>query len=165
MKDIPTAPPLPNTPPAQDFSKLGFVYITALGLANQVVPYTGSWRPLATSLNYLVCIAPIVYMAFQAWPASPVGVQSDSSMDCGSSTFPPRNLTDHKLLQYFNMHSHLTHRQAGWVKRLSPYQLRIKYKPLKSLLQQMPYQGSTWHPSLGTTAWTHISHCFISALR
>ncbi|KAJ9088086.1 hypothetical protein DSO57_1026573 [Entomophthora muscae] len=80
MKDIPTAPPLPDAPPAQDFSKLGFVYITVLGLADQVVPHTGSWRPLATALNYLVLIAPIVYMAFQAWPASPVGVQPDSSM-------------------------------------------------------------------------------------
>ncbi|KAJ9069892.1 hypothetical protein DSO57_1014022 [Entomophthora muscae] len=56
--------------------------ITVLGLANQVVPHTGSWRPLATALNYLVCIAPIVYMDFQAWPASPVGVQPDSSMGC-----------------------------------------------------------------------------------
>ncbi|KAJ9053843.1 hypothetical protein DSO57_1020286 [Entomophthora muscae] len=80
MKDIPTAPPLPDAPPTQDFSKLGFVYITVLGLANQVVPHTGSWRPLATALNYLVHIAPIVYMAFQARPASPVGVQPDSSM-------------------------------------------------------------------------------------
>ncbi|KAJ9084352.1 hypothetical protein DSO57_1025455 [Entomophthora muscae] len=80
MKDIPTAPPLPNAPPTQDFSKLGFVYITVLGLANQVVPHTGSWRPLATALNYLVRIVPIVYMAFQARPASPVGVQLDSSM-------------------------------------------------------------------------------------
>ncbi|KAJ9050207.1 hypothetical protein DSO57_1016535, partial [Entomophthora muscae] len=51
-------------------------------LADQVVPHTGSWRPLATALNYLVHIAPIVYMAFQARPASPVGVQSDSSMGC-----------------------------------------------------------------------------------
>ncbi|KAJ9051952.1 hypothetical protein DSO57_1039016 [Entomophthora muscae] len=75
MKDIPTVSPLPNAPPTQDFSKLGFVYITVLGLANQVVPHTGSWRPLATALKYLVHIAPIVYMAFQAWPASPVGVQ------------------------------------------------------------------------------------------
>ncbi|KAJ9062914.1 hypothetical protein DSO57_1005716 [Entomophthora muscae] len=82
MKDIPTTPPLPNAPPTQDFSKLGFVYITVFGLANQVVPHTGSWRPLATALNYLVHIAPIVYMAFQARPASPVGVQPDSSMGC-----------------------------------------------------------------------------------
>ncbi|KAJ9081226.1 hypothetical protein DSO57_1017070 [Entomophthora muscae] len=80
MKDIPTAPPLPDAPPAQEFSKLGFVYITVLGLANQVVPHTGSWCPLATALNYLVRIAPIVYMAFQAWPASPMRVQPDFSM-------------------------------------------------------------------------------------
>ncbi|KAJ9087057.1 hypothetical protein DSO57_1037009 [Entomophthora muscae] len=82
MKEIPTTPPLPNTPSVQDFSKLGFVYITALGLANQVVPHTGIWCPLATAINYLVRITPIVYMAFQVWPASPVGVQSDSGMGC-----------------------------------------------------------------------------------
>ncbi|KAJ9063967.1 hypothetical protein DSO57_1035402 [Entomophthora muscae] len=80
MKEIPTAPPLPNAPPIQDFSKLGFVYITVLRLADQVVPHTGSWRPLATALNYLVRIASIVYMAFQARPASPVGAQPDSDM-------------------------------------------------------------------------------------
>ncbi|KAJ9080423.1 hypothetical protein DSO57_1025171 [Entomophthora muscae] len=68
MKEIPTVPPLSNAPPTQDFSKLGFVYITVLGLANQVVPHTGSWRPLATTINYL------------ARPASPVGVQPDSGM-------------------------------------------------------------------------------------
>ncbi|KAJ9084215.1 hypothetical protein DSO57_1026719 [Entomophthora muscae] len=84
MKEIPTAPPLPNAPPTQDFRKLGFVYITVLGLANQAVPHTGSWRPLATALNYLVQIAPIVYMAFQAQPASPVGAQLDSDMGCDS---------------------------------------------------------------------------------
>ncbi|KAJ9065974.1 hypothetical protein DSO57_1014219 [Entomophthora muscae] len=80
MNEIPTAHPLPNAPPAQDFSKLGFVYITVLGLANQVVSHTGSWCPLATAINYLVCIAPIVYMAFQARPAFLVGVQLDSGM-------------------------------------------------------------------------------------
>ncbi|KAJ9074163.1 hypothetical protein DSO57_1009241 [Entomophthora muscae] len=85
MKEIPIASPLPNAPPTQDFSKLGFVYITVLGLANQVVLHTGSWCTLATSLNYLVCIAPIVYMAFQARPASPVGVQLDSDMGCDKS--------------------------------------------------------------------------------
>ncbi|KAJ9070342.1 hypothetical protein DSO57_1008917 [Entomophthora muscae] len=80
MKDIPTAPLLSEALFTQDFSKLGFIYITVLGLADQVVPHTGSWRPLATALNYLVRIAPIVYMAFQARPASPLGVQPDSSM-------------------------------------------------------------------------------------
>ncbi|KAJ9071860.1 hypothetical protein DSO57_1033032 [Entomophthora muscae] len=42
------------------------------------MPHTGSWCPLATAVNYLVRISPIVYMAFQAQPASPVGVQLDS---------------------------------------------------------------------------------------
>ncbi|KAJ9080464.1 hypothetical protein DSO57_1024717 [Entomophthora muscae] len=79
-KEIPTAAPLPDAPPTQDFSKLGFVYITVLGLADQAMPYTGSWHPLATALNYLACIALIVYLAFQAQPASPVGVQPDSGM-------------------------------------------------------------------------------------
>ncbi|KAJ9089735.1 hypothetical protein DSO57_1009739 [Entomophthora muscae] len=87
MKEISTAPPLPNAPPAQDFRKLRFVYITVLGLSNQVVPHTESWRPLATALNYLVCIVPTVYMAFQARPASPVVVQLDSGMDCDSKPF------------------------------------------------------------------------------
>lgn len=82
MKEIATTPPPPNAPPAQDFSKLGFVYITVLGLANQVMPHTGSWCPLAPAVNYLVRIAPIVYMAFQARPAFPVGVQPDSGMGC-----------------------------------------------------------------------------------
>ncbi|KAJ9085837.1 hypothetical protein DSO57_1010177 [Entomophthora muscae] len=77
MKEILTAPPLPNTPPAQDF---------ILGLSNQVVPHTGIWLPLATALNYLVCIVSIVYMAFQARPASPVEVQSDSGMGCDKVT-------------------------------------------------------------------------------
>ncbi|KAJ9080084.1 hypothetical protein DSO57_1028839 [Entomophthora muscae] len=98
MKDIPTAPPLPDAPPTQDFSKLGFVYITVLGLANQVVPHTGSWHPLATALNYLVRIAPIVYMAFQARPASPVGVQPDSSMGC--DTMPQGLFQDSPFLDF-----------------------------------------------------------------
>ncbi|KAJ9083798.1 hypothetical protein DSO57_1031080 [Entomophthora muscae] len=79
MKEIPAAP-LPNAPPSQDFSKLGLIYITVLGLANQVVPHTGGWCPLATAVNYLVHIACIVYMAFQARPASSMGAQSDSDM-------------------------------------------------------------------------------------
>ncbi|KAJ9064608.1 hypothetical protein DSO57_1028706 [Entomophthora muscae] len=66
MKDIPTAPPPPDVPRTQDYSKLRFVYITVLGLADQVVPHTVSWRPLATALNYMVHIVLIVYMAFQS---------------------------------------------------------------------------------------------------
>ncbi|KAJ9076284.1 hypothetical protein DSO57_1027694 [Entomophthora muscae] len=74
---------LPTVPPAQDFSKLGFVYITVLGLADQAVPHTGSWRSLATAINYMIRITPIVYLAFQAQPASPVEVQLDSGMGHG----------------------------------------------------------------------------------
>ncbi|KAJ9053574.1 hypothetical protein DSO57_1022960 [Entomophthora muscae] len=80
MLEISPTTPLPTVTPAQDFSKLGFVYITVLGLVDQVVPHTGNWRSLATAVNYLVRIAPIVYLAFQAWPASPAGVQPDSGM-------------------------------------------------------------------------------------
>ncbi|KAJ9084753.1 hypothetical protein DSO57_1020974 [Entomophthora muscae] len=73
--------PLPTVPPSQDF---------ILGLANQAMPHTGSWCSLATAVNYLVRIAPIVYLAFQAQPASPTGAQPDSGMghdtvhNCGS---------------------------------------------------------------------------------
>ncbi|KAJ9056895.1 hypothetical protein DSO57_1027988 [Entomophthora muscae] len=82
MKEIPSTSPWPNSPPAQDFSKLGFVYITVLGLANQAMTHIRSWRPLATAVNYIVRIVPIVYMAFQAQSAFPVGVQLDSGMGC-----------------------------------------------------------------------------------
>ncbi|KAJ9075623.1 hypothetical protein DSO57_1034092 [Entomophthora muscae] len=102
MKEIPTAPPLPNAPPTQDFSKLGFVYITVLGLANQFVPHTGSWRPLATALNYLVHTTPIVYMAFQAWPASPVGVQPDSGMGRDNNNHKYLGIQDRFYLYYQN---------------------------------------------------------------
>ncbi|KAJ9066368.1 hypothetical protein DSO57_1010320 [Entomophthora muscae] len=61
MKEITSTPSLSNMPPSQDF----------IG-------------PLATAVNYIVRIAPIVYMAFQAQPASPVGVQPDSDMGCGN---------------------------------------------------------------------------------
>ncbi|KAJ9076255.1 hypothetical protein DSO57_1027997 [Entomophthora muscae] len=92
MKNIPTAAPLPNAPPTQDFSKLG------IGAGQpSCAPY---WElgPLATALNYLVCIAPIVYMAFQVRPASPVGVQPDSGMGCDSAH--PKNFRDetHKVM-------------------------------------------------------------------
>ncbi|KAJ9051013.1 hypothetical protein DSO57_1008833 [Entomophthora muscae] len=59
MKEIPSTPPYPM----------------CLLLKSSVVPHNGSWRPLATAVNYIVRIAPIVYMAFQERPASPVGVQ------------------------------------------------------------------------------------------
>ncbi|KAJ9049892.1 hypothetical protein DSO57_1019798 [Entomophthora muscae] len=115
MKDIPTAPPLPDAPPTQDFSKLGFVYITVLGLANQAVPHTGSWRLLATSLNYMIFIVPIVYMAFQAQPASPVGVQPDSGMGCDSSPLPEFNIRDHVLYYQHRVGGHTHKLDTLWV--------------------------------------------------
>ncbi|KAJ9067707.1 hypothetical protein DSO57_1036415 [Entomophthora muscae] len=91
MKEIPSTPPLPSVLSAQDFSKLGFVYITALGLANQVVPHAGSWRPLATA----------------AQPASPVGVQLDSGMShdsCLDLLFVNASLALPSLLWSFYLH-------------------------------------------------------------
>ncbi|KAJ9063416.1 hypothetical protein DSO57_1000010 [Entomophthora muscae] len=91
--------PLPTVPPVQDFTNLGFVYITVLRLANQVVPHTGIWCPLATALNYLVRIAPIVYMAFQAQSASPMGFQLGSGMGRDTThTQALRNLPQNKSL-------------------------------------------------------------------
>ncbi|KAJ9078659.1 hypothetical protein DSO57_1004616 [Entomophthora muscae] len=87
MKEIPSTPSLPNVPPAQDFSKLGLIHITVLGLANQVVPHTRSWHPLATAVNYIVRITPIVYMAFQAQPDYLVRVQPDSGMGYGTYNY------------------------------------------------------------------------------
>ncbi|KAJ9081954.1 hypothetical protein DSO57_1009410 [Entomophthora muscae] len=49
MKEIPANSPLPDALPAQDFKKLGFVYTIVLGIANQLVPYTGSWCPWTTA--------------------------------------------------------------------------------------------------------------------
>ncbi|KAJ9063047.1 hypothetical protein DSO57_1004336 [Entomophthora muscae] len=73
MMEISSTSLLPNGPPAQEFSKLEFIYITGLGIANQVVPHTGSWCPMATAVNYIVRITPIAYMAFQAQPDSGMG--------------------------------------------------------------------------------------------
>ncbi|KAJ9077288.1 hypothetical protein DSO57_1018095 [Entomophthora muscae] len=75
IKEIPIPPPLPNVPPAQDFSKLGFYW----GWPIRSCPIQ-EVAPLATAVNYIVRMTPIVYRAFQAWPASPVGVQPDSGM-------------------------------------------------------------------------------------
>ncbi|KAJ9064885.1 hypothetical protein DSO57_1025608 [Entomophthora muscae] len=92
---------LPTVPPAQDFNKLDFVYITVLGLANQVVPHTENWKSLATAVNYLYRIAPIVYLAFQAQPASPSGVQSDSGMCHDIRPRPPNPLMSSLFLHFY----------------------------------------------------------------
>ncbi|KAJ9059298.1 hypothetical protein DSO57_1003915 [Entomophthora muscae] len=64
MKEMQATPPLPDALPAHDFNKLGFVYITVLGLANQVIPHTGSWRTWATAVQ----------------PATPVEFQPNTDM-------------------------------------------------------------------------------------
>ena len=61
-----TIPLAQGAPSTQNFSKLGVVYIKVLGLANQVVPHTGTWFPWATAVNYLAEIVTIFYMTFQA---------------------------------------------------------------------------------------------------
>ncbi|KAJ9078485.1 hypothetical protein DSO57_1006260 [Entomophthora muscae] len=49
---------LPCVPSASsyDYSKLGFVYLTMLGLTEQVIPHMGVWRPWATAVNYVMQI-------------------------------------------------------------------------------------------------------------
>ncbi|KAJ9064089.1 hypothetical protein DSO57_1034031 [Entomophthora muscae] len=61
---------LPLIPSASsyDYSKLGFAYLTMLGLTEQVIPHMGVWRPWATAANYVMWMAPVIYWAFQAQP-------------------------------------------------------------------------------------------------
>ncbi|KAJ9065234.1 hypothetical protein DSO57_1021690 [Entomophthora muscae] len=59
---------LVTTIPFYDYSKLGFAYLTMLGLAEQVTPHMRVWRPWATAANYVMRMAPIIYWNFQARP-------------------------------------------------------------------------------------------------
>ncbi|KAJ9082947.1 hypothetical protein DSO57_1039574 [Entomophthora muscae] len=72
MKKIPSTPPCP----------------ICLLPKTSVVPHTESWHPLATAVIYIVRIALVVYMAFQARPASPVGVQPDFGMGRDTTAGP-----------------------------------------------------------------------------
>ncbi|KAJ9048969.1 hypothetical protein DSO57_1029300 [Entomophthora muscae] len=49
MKKTPTITLVQEANSTQDSNKLGFVYITVLGLENQVVTHTGTWCPWATA--------------------------------------------------------------------------------------------------------------------
>ncbi|KAJ9078898.1 hypothetical protein DSO57_1002134 [Entomophthora muscae] len=60
--------PLIPSSSSYDYSKLGFAYLTMLGLTEQVIPHMGVWRPWATAANYVMQIAPVIYWAFQAQP-------------------------------------------------------------------------------------------------
>ncbi|KAJ9070604.1 hypothetical protein DSO57_1006019 [Entomophthora muscae] len=59
---------LVNSILSYNYNKLGFVYLTMLELAEQVVPHMRVWRPWATAANYVMRMAPIIYWAFQAQP-------------------------------------------------------------------------------------------------
>ncbi|KAJ9074589.1 hypothetical protein DSO57_1004729 [Entomophthora muscae] len=60
--------PLIPSSSSYDYSKLGFAYLTMLGLTEQVIPHMGVWRPWATAANYVMWMAPVIYWAFQAQP-------------------------------------------------------------------------------------------------
>ncbi|KAJ9076120.1 hypothetical protein DSO57_1029315 [Entomophthora muscae] len=49
MQETPTITLAQEANSTQDSNKLGFVYITVLGLANQVVTHTRTWCPWATA--------------------------------------------------------------------------------------------------------------------
>ncbi|KAJ9069232.1 hypothetical protein DSO57_1020677 [Entomophthora muscae] len=59
---------LPLVPSASsyDYSKLGFTYLTMLGLTKQVIPHMRVWRPWATAANYVIQMALVIYWASQA---------------------------------------------------------------------------------------------------
>ncbi|KAJ9049040.1 hypothetical protein DSO57_1028654 [Entomophthora muscae] len=61
---------LPLIPSASlyDYSKLIFAYLAMLGLTEQVIPHMGVWCPWATTANYVMWMAPVIYWSFQAWP-------------------------------------------------------------------------------------------------
>ncbi|KAJ9073818.1 hypothetical protein DSO57_1012566 [Entomophthora muscae] len=58
--------PLVFSTSSYDYSKLGFAYLTMMGLTEQVIPHMGVWRPWATAANYVMRMAPVIYWAFQA---------------------------------------------------------------------------------------------------
>ncbi|KAJ9085495.1 hypothetical protein DSO57_1013324 [Entomophthora muscae] len=75
---LPIMEEIPLTPPCPRIQQVGVCLHHSIRPGHFTVPHNGSWRPLATVVNYLVRIAPIVYMTFQTHPTSPEGVQPDS---------------------------------------------------------------------------------------
>ncbi|KAJ9061105.1 hypothetical protein DSO57_1023900 [Entomophthora muscae] len=53
------------------YSKLGFAYLTMLGLIEQVIPHMEVWRPWDTAANYVIGMAPVIYWAFPSTEGSP----------------------------------------------------------------------------------------------
>ncbi|KAJ9053851.1 hypothetical protein DSO57_1020294 [Entomophthora muscae] len=62
--------PLVPSASSNNYSKLGFAYLTILGLTEKVIPHMGVWRPWATAANYEMWMSPVIYWAFQAQPFS-----------------------------------------------------------------------------------------------
>ncbi|KAJ9085854.1 hypothetical protein DSO57_1009961 [Entomophthora muscae] len=64
---------LPLVPSASsyDYSKLGFAYLTMMGLTEQVIHHMGVWRPWATASNYVMQMAPVIYWDFPSTKGSP----------------------------------------------------------------------------------------------
>ncbi|KAJ9074658.1 hypothetical protein DSO57_1004114 [Entomophthora muscae] len=157
MLKIPPTPPLPTVPSAQDFSKLGFVYIAVFGLANQVVPNTGNWQSLATAVNYLVRIAPIVYLAFQACPTSPAGVQPNSGM--GHDTTPEKILELNPLAR---IQSAIRYNQQGlWIFSTPKlFRGKLNYLPAYNLLMEPPMTPKPMPASLPDLPTDHSGKLF-----
>ncbi|KAJ9087665.1 hypothetical protein DSO57_1030899 [Entomophthora muscae] len=62
--------PLFNSILYYNYSKFGFAYLIMLGLAEQVLPHIELRHPWATSANYVMRMAPVIYWALQARPFS-----------------------------------------------------------------------------------------------
>ncbi|KAJ9077594.1 hypothetical protein DSO57_1015218 [Entomophthora muscae] len=71
--------------PSYDYRKIGFTYFAILGLAEQVIPHMGVWRPWATAANYAMRMVPVIYWAFQArpFPSTKVSPESNLGHDMG----------------------------------------------------------------------------------
>ncbi|KAJ9078933.1 hypothetical protein DSO57_1001684 [Entomophthora muscae] len=67
-----------------DYSKLGFAYVTLLGFTEQVISHMGAWQTWASSVNYMIKIAPVVYWVFQACPMTLFAENSDTTPGHGT---------------------------------------------------------------------------------
>ncbi|KAJ9088271.1 hypothetical protein DSO57_1024738 [Entomophthora muscae] len=84
----PNSSPRPRDPLYPQLQQTGVHLHHSAGVSNQVIPHTGPWYPWATAANYLAQIAPTVYMAVQAWPATPIVELLETSM--GSDNYAVR---------------------------------------------------------------------------
>ncbi|KAJ9054500.1 hypothetical protein DSO57_1013799 [Entomophthora muscae] len=128
--------PLVLSASSYDYSKLRFAYLTMLGLTEQVIPHMGVWHPWATTANHVMCMAPIIYWAFQTRPfpltesspgsnlghdnlSSNAHVASEASVGI-SSEKPPTNQYPHltsfkKRHQFFKKKPFLKEAKPIWI--------------------------------------------------